>query len=215
MNEVLRNPENYRIGPNYRASNIVFPVMYKGERCIIKRPRISGDLTYLYYYLRDDNGNRILSSSKEGMNEEARKLKILNGKYAPKLIDYDPNTAVECREYIDGEDFRKLKRYNDKKSAIELAALGIREIHSRDIILGDATIKNVILTKDKNKALWIDFDGVFDEENINEAKARDIIKFINTTYQLTIDETLKQHAVDSISELYKNKKVMDFVRLFI
>ena len=70
-------------------------------------------------------------------------------------------------------------------------------------------------TKDKNKALWIDFDGVFDEENINEAKARDIIKFINTTYQLTIDETLKQHAVDSISELYKNKKVMDFVRLFI
>ena len=215
MHELLINPENYRIGPNYKASNIVFPVMYKGEKFIIKRPRITGDLTYLYYYLRDDNGNRILSSSKEGMNEEARKLKILNGKFAPKLIEYDPNTAIECREYIDGEDFRRLKSYTDKKVAIEFAALGIREIHSRDVILGDATVKNVILTKTKDKALWMDFDGVFDEENIHEAKAKDILKFINTTYQLTRDEKLRQYARDIILELYKDRKVIDLVKLFI
>ena len=57
-----------------------------------------------------------------------------------KINKYDPNTAIECREYIDG-GILKIKSYTDKKVAIEFAALGIREIHSRDVILGDATVR--------------------------------------------------------------------------
>ncbi len=49
LEELLRNPGRYRCGKNYRASHVVFPVDFEGQKYIVKKPRWCQAIVNGYY----------------------------------------------------------------------------------------------------------------------------------------------------------------------
>src|SRR3989344_9696596 len=105
--KLLDNPEQYRIGGNYRATHIVFSVEFKGEKYVIKKPRTSAvsSLIQSYYSLQ---GNRIKNAARLGLLREIDQLQKLNGFYSPKIHAFDQKNPVLVREYLEGRELRGL-----------------------------------------------------------------------------------------------------------
>ncbi len=210
MKELLENPEKYRTGPNYKATNIVFPVEFQGTKYIAKKPRTLATLANAYYTLQDKffYGTRKLSTSKSRFQNEASKLEKLDGLYSPKLLAYENNTII--REFMEGRDFRSLSHNQDKKETLEKSLQALDAIHQKGIVIGDAHVKNILLGENE-KANWIDFDGVFDESNLKRSKARDLLKFIYSTYSATKSSDLTCYSAE-LTSTYSDKEVKETLK---
>ncbi|MBI2662381.1 hypothetical protein HYX11_02900 [Candidatus Woesearchaeota archaeon] len=186
--ELLNNPEQYRLGPNFRGSSRVFPVQLNKEKYIVKQPKIVplACIIEFYYYIQD----RILIEHQllppsERLTHEAKKLAHLN-KYnlnVPTIAAYNKRTLV--RQYLNGFSFHELSE-KEQKSCLDKALETMLAIHDHDIYIGDAHVKNIFLSQDK--AYWLDFDTVYTEKD--KAKAADLVKFIYSTYTVTRNSEL-------------------------
>jgi len=205
--KLLDNPEQYRIGGNYRATHIVFPVEFKGKKYVIKKPRTSAvsSLVQSYYSLQ---GNKIKNSAKFGLLREIKQLQKLNGFYSPKIHAFDQKNPVLVREYLEGRDFRVLSSDEYIKKTLGGALKAMQEIHQRDLIIGDTHVKNTFLTEE-DQVYWIDFDGVFDEDNITRTKAQDLLKFVYSAYTSTRDRNKTLYAAELVARNYQQGEVRD------
>lgn len=195
LTSLLQNPEKYRIGNNYKASHIVFPVKFDDEKYIVKKPRFGiASLIQTYYTWQDQavGGTRNSCSGEEALAEEARKLQQLQFG-APKLIAYERGILV--REYLDGKDFRTITDAKQQKMVLQAGLdILIDVIHPRDVVMGATHVKNIFCSKDQT--YWLDFDGVFDEHDISQSKAADIWKFICSTYTCTQNFCLTENIIE-------------------
>lgn len=183
--ELLRNPEKYRVGENYRATNTVFPVSFDDQLFVVKKPAAWSSVANAYYVLQDRFlfGTRQLSTTAQRFQQEAIKLAELEGTVTPHLVAYDGKTLV--REYLHGKDFRSLESNDERKRTLEGAIEGLERIHDRGVTIGDAHIKNTLLGSN-GKVCWIDLDGVFDETGSQlHAMAQDFLKAVYSTYSVT------------------------------
>ena len=170
------------------SSHLVFRISYKDRNAVLKMPspfllnRFQGiyygsqDYALFHSWIRNLNqGKAIL--------REARKLdNIPRDVNTPRLLDYDDvNGSWLIREFIPGKDFRSLTSYEERKKALRAGLDILIEIHSRNVVIGDAHVKQ-ILAGDNGKHYWLDFDGDFDETNLSSARARDILKFLVSSY---------------------------------
>lgn len=193
IQELLQNPEQYRVRDNYKGTNIIFPVEFEGIKLIVKMPRLIGSLVNCYYTLQDNLffGTRKFSNGEQRLQREAKCLEKLIGLHSPKLFGY--NNGVLAREYLDGKDFRELILDADKKKALEKGFYALMEIHNKDVVIGDAHIKNIFIGND---IYWMDFDGIFDESDITHAKAVDVLKFVYSTYSATRDSEITKYSAE-------------------
>lgn len=54
LEKLLYNPEKYRCGSNYRATNLIYPVAFEGQQYVVKRIRpLQSLLTNAYYTFQD------------------------------------------------------------------------------------------------------------------------------------------------------------------
>jgi len=53
LEELIDNPEKFRIDGNFRGTNIVFPVRFIGEKFVVKKPRFFNPLAYTWYVFLD------------------------------------------------------------------------------------------------------------------------------------------------------------------
>lgn len=198
LERLLKNSEPYRIGDNYRGTNIVFTAVIDDQTYVVKIPRTIGPLINAYYTLQDKlfKGTRKLSFGKQMLQREAKSLEKLAGLHSPKLIEY--NNDVLVREYLDGDDFKKLDSDSQRKKALEAGFLGMMDIHDKGVVIGDANVKNLLLNGDK--PYWLDFDGVFDESNLAKSKAIDLLKFVYSTYSTTRDEDVTLYSAELASK---------------
>ena len=143
--QLLENPKLYRCGDNYRAINIVFPVMFEGEKYVVKKAGLLSSVVNLYYALQDGlfYQTRGVGTATERLQREASCLKSLAGCSAPNICAYNGNTIV--REYLDGTPFRDL---SDSKREIALMEgfSSLQAIHRKGVIVGDAHVKNILLS---------------------------------------------------------------------
>lgn len=208
LEELLDDPEKFRIGDNYRGTNIVFPVRFRNERYIVKKPRFTNFLAYAWYVLLDklyyESGMKF-SGSRKAFHREAEKLRMLNGFCAPRLITHADGIII--REYIEGDDIRHMHD-RIRRRAIEEGFNALVEIHRRGVVICDALVKNFVHNSDG--AYWNDFDGVFDESDLVRAKAVDVLKFVYSTYTCTRDGFLALHSAHLASSYY-DKDVRDRV----
>lgn len=185
LEQLLKDPEKYRDGPNYRATNIVFPVRFRGSRLIAKKPRILSSLIEGYYSFQDlcFYRTRRLSTSYQRFQREARCLEKLGGFHSPILIAHDRRVLV--REYLEGRDFRKLQSGTERRRALRRGFEALMEMHGKGVAIGDAHVKNLFLSG--GATYWIDFGGVFDESDFLLSRAVDCLKFVYSTYSVTRD----------------------------
>ncbi len=211
IEELLQNPEKYRTGENYRGTNIVFPAEFKGKKLTVKKPRFAGDLINALYVFEDKffYGTRRLSTSRQRLEREAGSLERLEGLNSPELVAYGNNVLV--REYLEGTDFRNLKTDEDKQKALDGGFNGLTEIHDKDVIIGDAHVKNLLLG---DEAYWMDFDGNFDESDLTRAKAVDVLKFVYSTYTATRDNDIALYSAELASKKM-NGSVRELVRRMV
>jgi tRNA A-37 threonylcarbamoyl transferase component Bud32 len=203
---VLKDPEKYRIASNYPATNKVFPIHFRGSTYMVKQTRWRSSLSVPLYVLQDRlfYGSRKLGSVNTALSREVDILQRLQGAHAPRLAASNQETLV--KEFIPGHDIRPLY---DADSSLEKALDAMYHIHEKSILIGDAHAKNVVLTKDR--AYWVDFDGVFDETNLIKGKAVDILKFVYSTYTLTRDAETT-FAAASLALQHPDKDVQATVR---
>ncbi len=201
--ELVENPERFRIGPNYRATNIVFPVAYHERILIVKRLRSFSSVIYTYYALRDPTGMRKLSSGEEALKEEARKLEALRELDNVPRLEYC-NRRTLVRTYVQGNDFRSLKTQEERQQTLEEVVSLLEVIHKRKVNVGSFHVKNLILNE--GRVSLIDFDGVFDESNANMAKAADLFNFVYSTSTTTRDLDLICLAINKVAE-YGDERV--------
>lgn len=207
---LLENPELYRCGENYRATNIVFPVNFEGEKYIVKRAGPLSSLANFYYALIDGffYQTRGVGTAAKRIQREANCLDKLAGCGAPSLFAHNKNTIV--REYIDGTPFRNLSD-SKRELALEEGFSSLKAIHRKGVIIGDAHVKNIILRN--LEAYWADFEGLFyDKEGTDNLKAIDVLKFIYSTYSETRDEETTIHAAELARSYVGLKQVQDLVK---
>ncbi len=204
MKELLQNPEKYRIGSNFRASNIVFPVNYKGRDYVVKKPRKLSSMINSYYSLqaRHFYNDRKPCSGKEAIAQEISKLSKLEGICSPKLLAH--NDSLLVKEYVQGFKLNQCNSIISKIAFFENAVVSLKWIHGHDMVVGDANIKNAI--KNYKGFHWIDFDGVFDEQDLTKAKALDLMKMVYSTYTVTRDIDYASYAAMAV-RLYGDSKV--------
>ena len=53
IEELLQNPEGYRVGKDYKATNTVFPVNFEGQRMVVKKAGPLTSLVNAYYSFQD------------------------------------------------------------------------------------------------------------------------------------------------------------------
>ncbi len=203
--ELLDNPERYRVGRNYRATHIVFPVEFEEEKYIIKIPRNSAvsSLVQSYYSLQ---GNKTKNSAREELLREIGQLQKLDGFYAPKICAFDKEKPMIVREYLEGKDFRSLSSEEEIRTTLEKALKSLQAIHDKDLGIGDAHIKNTFLTEN-GTVYWIDFDGLFDEKDITKAKGQEVLKFVYSTYTVTRDRDKTLYAAELVARNYQHREV--------
>lgn len=213
LDKLLRNPEKYRISDNYHASSIVFRVLYEGNTCIAKKPRLLSPVINAYYALQDKFffGTRRLMRQGKALEREAEKMKTLDGTHSPKLIAC--RNSVLVRKYIFGFHFRSPAIPDeDRPGMLEKALEAMERIHAQGVAVGDAHVKNSFLRND-GVVCWF-LSGAYDETNLTKAKAVDLLKFVYTTYTETRDEKLALRAAGLASD-YSNNKVRAFARSLI
>ncbi|RME55184.1 hypothetical protein D6777_01375 [Candidatus Woesearchaeota archaeon] len=208
LEDLLTNPEKFRAAKDYRATYKVFPVEYKGKNYIVKKTSLKSFIANHYYTLLDKTffDTRVYCSSAKHLAEEANKLNILNGHFAPRLIAYKKGLLI--KEYIYGASFRQMN-IGSQRNALESIIQTVQEIHSRSVTIGDAHVKNYI-----HPYKWIDFDGKFKSLGSEDDKALDLLKLIYSTY-ITANtkdfrkrEALTYLMAYDIKRYYKNKKVL-------
>ncbi|MBU2589202.1 MAG: hypothetical protein KKB39_00395 [Nanoarchaeota archaeon] len=204
MEELLKNLEKYRIAENYKASNIIFPIKYKGEKYIVKKPRKLSSIINTYYAFQGKffYKDRKLSSGTKAIQQEIKKLSQLQGFSAPKLEAYTDRLLV--KEFIEGTSLRDCNCVYTHISFLEQALVAMEEIHNVDVVIGDTNVKNVI--KGNKGFYWIDFDGVFDETDLVKSKALDVLKMVYSTYLFTKNKIITEYAAVTIRN-YENKEV--------
>lgn len=185
-------PEAFRKGEDFKATNKVFPINYLENKVIYKKFTCFSSLANGYYTFCDKffyanqflYGNRQLSTKKSRFNREVSCLEKLNGQDAPRLIDYSSEHNALIREYLEGNTFREYdKTDTDKLLRLEDAFDSLQRIHSKEIFIGDAHVKNIFIDNNNN-VYWLDFDGVF-RNDLVESKAIDVLKFVYSTYTVT------------------------------
>ena len=167
--QLLENPKLYRCGDNYRAINIVFPVMFEGEKYVVKKAGLLSSVVNLYYALQDGlfYQTRGVGTATERLQREASCLKSLAGCSAPNICAYNGNT-----------------------------------IHRKGVIVGDAHVKNILLSG--YDAYWMDFDGYFyEQERFTALETIDILKFVYSTYSETRNEKMTLHAAEVARSHYE------------
>ena len=214
--EILKKPEKYRCDDNFKATNIVFPIKIESTKYIIKKPRsrLADFLTHKYL-LRQDKaflGTRKKASSLNRIQDEAKKLNALKGRYAPQYIDYYHGNLL--RQYLEGNSFRSLNVDRLKEKTLEGALEAIEHFHSRDIIIGDANVKNLFYSND-NKVYWLDFEGCFEESNLDRAKAADLLKFVYSTYTITKNKEITLFVAELVAKNYDCSSVKEHVKQFL
>ncbi len=199
--EVIANPERFRDGENFRATNIVFPVKVGDQRLILKRPRALGSLINLYYVLQDLGfyRTRKLSTVKQRLQREAECLQELDGLHAPRLIEFQD--GILLREYLEGTDFRNLESDMKRIAVLEAGLQALIDIHEKGLVVGDAHVKNLFDTE--HETYWLDFDGEFDETNPLLAQAIDYLKFVYSTYSATRFPDTATYAATLVSQNVK------------
>lgn len=212
LEEVLYDSEMYRIGKNYHASNIVFPVDTQGQKYIIKKRRngIVDSLIQSYYTIQDSFflGQRKFYNKRYRFLHEVEVLRKLGGFCAPKLIGYDENELILLREYLKGQPFSAL-RDSDKLPALEKGLEGISSIHNKQVVL-DVHIKNLFYGEDKN-SYWLDFE-ISSNYACDLAKALDLLRFVYSAYTVTRDSYLAISAAELVAAKYENAIVMSKVK---
>ena len=198
MNELFEHPEKFRSGPNYRASNVVFPVEYKGRNFIVKRSRRVAGLMYAYYTLRDRStgGVRQWCAGEEGLEREARILEKLDGEHAPRL--YGRGKRVLVREYLKGKTFREIYELENQGRALKGGV---------EVLVGGAHVENLLWNG--SEAYWLDFDGKFDESDVRRAMALDLMGLISSTYAESKYRELALYVARAVRERYPNGAVKD------
>lgn len=185
-------PEAFKAGENFKATNKVFPINYRDGKAIYKKLTSFSSLANAYYTFCDKffyanqflYGTRKLSTKRSRFNREVFCLKKLDGQDAPGLIDYSIKHNALIREYLDGSTFRDYEKIDtDKVLRLEDAFDSLQRIHSKNIFIGDAHVKNIFID-DSNNISWLDFDGLFRDDLI-ENKAIDVLKFVYSTDILT------------------------------
>ncbi len=209
IKELLKDPEKYRIGENYKATNIVFPVEFEGQKFIVKKARSLASLLNAYYVIQDNffYKTRQVDTGKQGIQKEAEKSKRLGGIGVPKFVDYDKRSLV--REYITGQDFRGLSSDGERRKSLDGALQAMEQIHEKDVVIGSAHAKNIFLGKDG--VYWMDLGGVFDESNLTRAKAIDILTFVYSTYTASRDDDMTVYAA-RIASKYSDKSVKGLIK---
>ena len=185
---LLEDPKRYRCGENYKATNIVFPVEFEGEKYVIKKAGFLSSLANIYYALQEGffYQHRGVGTASERLQREVNCLEKLAGCGAPSILAHNKNIIV--REYIDGTPFHNLSDLK-RKTALEEGFHSLRAIHRKGVIVGDAHVKNILLSG--YDAYWTDFEGYFyEQEKISTLKAIDVLKFVYSTYSETRDEKI-------------------------
>lgn len=209
LEELLEDPERFRIGKNYRTTNVVFPVKFRNEKYVVKRPRFTNTMAYAWYASLDRlyyGSGMKFSTSRRAFEREIEKLRSLNGFCAPRLVTYADGIIV--REYIDGQDIRNMHD-GVRRMAVESGFNALVEIHKKDVVICDPLVKNFVYGD--SGAYWTDFDGLFDESDLVRIKAIDVLKFVYSTYTCTRDGFLTLHSV-SLASSYPDKIVRDRIR---
>lgn len=205
IEELLKNPKQYRAGENYKASNIVFPVEFEGNKYIIKKPRMASSIIEPYYVLQDKFflGTRRLSTAHQRLSMEAEKLKFLNGLHAPRLVAYENKTLV--REYLEGRDFRGLSSNEERKNALEGAIEALIDIHMQGTGIGDTHVKNIFVRKDD--ICWLDMDGAYNGAAIacnltliRFGAAMDLLRVVYSTYAATRNPDLAVYSASLVAK---------------
>lgn len=197
IEKLLQNPEKYRCGDNYKGTNIIFPVEFEGDKFVVKKPRFTGSLINAYYVFQDKcfYSTRKISTSKQGLQREAECLEKLEGLHSPKLIAYKDDILI--RKYLEGTEFRGLINDKDKQKALENGFEALLDIHEKDVIIGDAHVKNIFAG---DRIYWMDFDGLYNESDISKAKAIDILKFVYSTYSATRNKDMTKYSAELASK---------------
>ncbi len=196
MQELIHNPEKFRIGDNYKASNVVFPVQFEGTKYTIKHARLLGNVIDAYYCLQDMffYGNKSFSTSETRLSREAHCLKDLNGCNAPKLVAYEDGIVV--REHLEGINLRELGDISSMGRAIRQGLDAMLEIHEKGISIGDTHVKNLI--KRNGSVKWLDFEGAYREQDFLHSKAFDFIKFVYSTFTETRDADVTSYVAREV-----------------
>lgn len=206
LDKLLHNPEKYRASPNFVATNLVYPVLFEGQRYIVKQVRpLWSFLANAYYTVQDQFlfGTRQLASPWLRLEIEVKKLRRLNGLGTPKLIYFDGETLI--REYLSGISFRDLSSDQQRQQTLEGALTSLEQIHAQDVVIGDAHVKNVIASQER--ACWLDLEGLFDESDLEKSKAIDLLKFVYSTYSVTRDHWAALAAAELVVKQYGDVEV--------
>ncbi|HII15603.1 MAG TPA: hypothetical protein HA362_04790 [Nanoarchaeota archaeon] len=214
LEALFNDPEKYRAGPNYRASNIVFPVEFEGQRYIVKRPRLLAAIIEPYYVLQDKFflGARRLTRTWRRAAEEIANLECIGGVHAPKLAAYSEKMIL--REFLEGTDFRSLSSDDERKHTLEGAIHAMAKIHERFHSIGDTHVKNAFQCKDR--VCWLDHDGVYREDELRQRRqARDLVKFVYTAYTATRNPELAVFAAEKVKQNYPDADVLWQLRYYM
>lgn len=79
----------------------------------------------------------------------------------------------------------------------------LEQIHNHDVALGDAHIKNTLLTA--HGVYWMGTAGVFQEGNLTKAKAIDLLTLVYSTYTATRNDALTLYAAQRASKYHALK----------
>lgn len=211
IEEILENPEEYRIADNFRATNIVYPILYNGSLLVVKKARPGSFLINSYYFLQDKlfYGTRRLATARQRFRREIETLQQLQGEHAPRIIASNVQQKMLVREYISGKRLNELTSSSEIISFLDAVIESLEGIHDKSIVIGDSHIKNAIFRN--GKTFWLDFDSVYDQSNLLLAKALDLVKFVYSTYTLTRNENITLYAAE-IASHYGNPIVKSVVR---
>ncbi|MEK6950959.1 MAG: hypothetical protein AABX13_04525 [Nanoarchaeota archaeon] len=222
LEKLLYNPEKYRCGNNYLATNLVYPVEFAGQKYVVKRIRPLHSLLANIYYTFQDRflfGTRQLATPWLCLEIEAKKLRYLNGVGTPKLVHFNGYGDTLIREYIPGILFGDLSSDQQRQQTLEGALASLEQIHEQNVVVGDAQVKNVLASSQRSsqqapsqqghfpQAYWLDLEGLFDESDLRKAKAADVLKFIYSTYTVTRDVWAALSTAELVVKQYHNIEV--------
>ncbi|MBT3297686.1 hypothetical protein HN385_02085 [archaeon] len=226
---LMRSPKGLRIEERFQSniSNQVFSVDLGNKKVVVKIPSFYGNIPETYYVFQDKffYGTRELKSISSRYLHELNQLDALKGLNVPRLAhpnlaDYAKsddciNSRIIIKDHIPGRTLQELQTYIELKKTLDGALDTIFSIHYRNRIVGDGHPKNSLLGND-GKIYWTGFANVYKlpENNLNKAKALDLIKFVYLSYK-AIEGSNKQltfHAAEKAAshpnegvreELYK------------
>lgn len=189
----------------YIGTHRVHQFSYSGEQVIWKQARKVAPIQNLVYAAQDWGflGSRSFHETGLSMlKQEAKKLVALEDsvvQLAPYLYQFYSDQPALFKSYIGGTSFREMGLSTQKESIPHIVEL-VKRIHGEGIAIGDAHIKNAIRRVEDDAMLWLDFDGVFDEADLNVAKARDLVKLTYSTFTATRNRRLTLQIAETLAD---------------